>query len=49
MFIIEPLHPWWVGTTWEGGTRSTKSFSYSSETNPHFLSVEDLRKLAPES
>ncbi len=49
MYVIEPLHPWWSGTAWQDGKRTTASYSYSSETNPHFLTVEDLKKLAPEA
>jgi UDP-N-acetylglucosamine 4,6-dehydratase len=48
MFVIEPLHPWWTGATWEGGRRRDTSFAYSSDTNPHFLTVAELENLAHE-
>lgn len=45
MFVLEPLHPWWRTPTWEGGRRPAEGFSYSSENNDQWLSVDDIRRL----
>jgi UDP-N-acetylglucosamine 4,6-dehydratase len=48
MFIIEPAHPWWAGHTWSEGKRLPDGFSYSSDTNTEWLSVDDLQKMVEE-
>lgn len=44
MFVIEPTHPWWSSEKWAHGKRPAEGFRYGSDTNPHKLSVEDLRR-----
>lgn len=45
MFVIEPTHPWWSSEEWAHGRRLSEGFKYGSDTNPHKLSVEELRKM----
>jgi UDP-N-acetylglucosamine 4,6-dehydratase len=47
LFVIEPLHPWW-GSHWTGGKRLKEGFSYTSDNNTQWLSVEELKTLAGE-
>jgi len=45
MFIIEPLHPWWVVEKPPGATPLPDGFSFTSDRNERFLTVEELRRL----
>ena len=44
-FIIQPLHPWWK-TGDEAGVQLTDGFSYTSDTNDHWLTIDELRDLS---
>jgi UDP-N-acetylglucosamine 4,6-dehydratase len=48
MFVIKPLHPWWNADNWQEGQRVNEGFRYTSDGNPHWLSVDELRKLLTE-
>jgi UDP-N-acetylglucosamine 4,6-dehydratase/5-epimerase len=48
MYVIEPDHPWWQVENWEGAKPLPDGFRYTSDTNSHWLSVEDLRILVKE-
>lgn len=46
-YIIHPSQPYWsyLGKTRHKGKQCREGFSYSSETNPHQLTVEEIRDL----
>ncbi|MCZ6688362.1 MAG: UDP-N-acetylglucosamine 4,6-dehydratase (inverting) [Planctomycetota bacterium] len=47
-FIIMPTHPWWTRQEEliaEGGKPCEIGFAYTSETNPDWLSIDDIREL----
>jgi len=44
-YVVEPEFPWWDGAHLTDGAVVPLNFSYSSETNPHKLSVTDVREL----
>jgi UDP-N-acetylglucosamine 4,6-dehydratase len=46
MFIIQPSHPWWKTDTWKGARPLPEGFRYASDTNPQWLSREQLGELA---
>lgn len=48
MFVIQPAHPWWTADRWPDGKPLPDGFRYASDSNPKWLSVEDLRRLAEE-
>jgi UDP-N-acetylglucosamine 4,6-dehydratase len=45
MFVILPLHPWWRDEAWAHGERLADGYSYTSDTNGDWLSVEALRAM----
>lgn len=45
MFLIQPLYPWWDAKPWHGGRSLPPDFRYTSDTNPWWLSPEELREL----
>jgi UDP-N-acetylglucosamine 4,6-dehydratase/5-epimerase len=47
-FVIEPEHPWWGAKKWVGGKRLPDGFRYTSDTNNHWLSIEELKKMVGE-
>jgi len=47
-FIIAPTHPWWKGHGEIAGSRMPDGFRYSSDTNPQWLTVNELRNLLGE-
>jgi UDP-N-acetylglucosamine 4,6-dehydratase len=42
-YLIDPEHTYWGGGTLPGGRVVAADFQYSSQTNTHWLSKEDLR------
>ena len=48
MFVIKPLHPWWNADNWNDGQQVNEGFQYTSNGNPHWLSMDELRKLLTE-
>ena len=44
MYVIQPLHPWWQVQNWAGAKPLPDGFHYTSDTNTHWLSVEELRR-----
>jgi UDP-N-acetylglucosamine 4,6-dehydratase len=45
-FVIQPAHPWWRSLkNWSDGTQPPPGFVYASNTNPHWLDADQLRKL----
>lgn len=49
MFVIQPMHPWWSNSQWTDGKSLPDDFRYTSNTNPEWLSVEDLHRLLGET
>lgn len=45
MYVIQPPHPWWQVENWAGGKPLPDGFRYTSDTNPQWLSVDELRAL----
>ncbi|MDA2932868.1 UDP-N-acetylglucosamine 4,6-dehydratase (inverting) [Acidobacteria bacterium AH-259-D05] len=45
MYIIQPPHPWWGKDNWEGAKPLPDGFCFTSDTNSHWLSVEELRRM----
>lgn len=46
VYVVQPLHPWWTTRTGEGQPLP-EGFQYTSDVNPWFLTVDELRaKLA---
>jgi len=43
-FVIQPDFPWWGRENYEGGKHVPEGFRYSSETNPNWMTVEQLRE-----
>ncbi len=43
-YIVEPLHPWWTTNSGEG-KRLPEGFSYSSDTNSHWLTPDEMRSM----
>jgi UDP-N-acetylglucosamine 4,6-dehydratase len=44
-YMIPPQHPWWRSTKWNGGKPLAHGFRFGSDTNSHWLTVEQLRAL----
>jgi UDP-N-acetylglucosamine 4,6-dehydratase len=48
MFVIQPAHPWWKPASWDRGQPLPDSFAYTSDTNQHWLTIEELRQMIEE-
>jgi UDP-N-acetylglucosamine 4,6-dehydratase len=45
MYVIRPNHPWWHSENWLGVKPVSDGFSYTSDTNPLWLTGPDLEEL----
>ena len=45
MFVIQPAHAWWKIENWKDGKPLPDGFTYTSATNPEWLSVDELRRI----
>jgi UDP-N-acetylglucosamine 4,6-dehydratase len=45
MFIIKPAHPWWQIGNWVDGRSLPDGFRYSSNTQPQWLTVNELKQM----
>jgi UDP-N-acetylglucosamine 4,6-dehydratase len=45
MFVIKPLHPWFSADFWPEGKALPDGYSYTSDNNTEWLSVDDLKQL----
>ena len=45
MYVIQPVHPWWRVENWSGAKPLPDGFRYTSDTNTHWLTVKELRRL----
>jgi len=46
MYVVEPMFPWWGGEKWQNGRRVSPEFRYTSDNNSHWLSAEELGRMA---
>jgi UDP-N-acetylglucosamine 4,6-dehydratase len=46
-YLIQPTHSWWEVANLKGAKPVPAGFRYTSDTNPRWLSVEELRSLVP--
>jgi UDP-N-acetylglucosamine 4,6-dehydratase len=42
MYVIQPQHSWWLKDNWKNSRTVTDGHRYASDTNPHWLSTEQL-------
>jgi UDP-N-acetylglucosamine 4,6-dehydratase len=47
--VLQPYSPRWVEDGWKGGTRLADGYRYGSDTNPQWLDISALRRLASET
>jgi len=45
MFVIKPAHPWWQGGNWVEGKPLPEGFRFASNSNPHWLTVNELKNM----
>ena len=45
MYIVQPSHPWWKRTNWVQGRELPEGFRYTSDSNEHWLTNEQLQEL----
>jgi UDP-N-acetylglucosamine 4,6-dehydratase/5-epimerase len=45
MFVVQPAHSWWRKENWEQAKALPEGFRYASDTNPQWLTAEDLYDL----
>ncbi len=45
MYVIQPAHSWWKAENWKGGKALADGFRYSSDSNPQWLTAEELQEL----
>jgi UDP-N-acetylglucosamine 4,6-dehydratase len=45
MFVVQPAHSWWSKENWEQGEALPEGFRYASDTNPQWMTAEDLYAL----
>jgi UDP-N-acetylglucosamine 4,6-dehydratase len=48
MYLIQPIHPWWQQSTYEGVRPMDEGAKFSSETNTWWLSPDELRQMIEE-
>src|SRR5580704_17938144 len=45
MYVMQPAHSWWKAENWKEGKALSDGFRYSSDSNPQWLTAEDLQEL----
>ena len=45
MYVIQPSHPWWKAENWVDARALPDGFRYVSDTNPDWLTSEQLQEL----
>ncbi len=45
MFVIQPAHSWWKKENWRAGVPLPEGFRYASDTNPKWMTPEDLYRM----
>jgi UDP-N-acetylglucosamine 4,6-dehydratase/5-epimerase len=49
MYVIQPAHPWWREVNWKQARALPDGFRYTSDTNPRWLTSEELYELLGET
>jgi UDP-N-acetylglucosamine 4,6-dehydratase len=44
-YVLQPHFAWWDRNNWKSGVPCGEDFEYSSNTNPHWLSKQDMRDI----
>lgn len=47
-YVIQPDFPWWEETNWRAGRPCAEGFQYSSDTNSHWLTRDEMRGIITE-
>jgi UDP-N-acetylglucosamine 4,6-dehydratase len=45
MFVIQPNHTWWKSENWQGGRPLPDGYRYTSDSNPEWLTQQQLHQL----
>jgi len=45
MYVIQPGHSWWSEENWKTGRKLSDGFRYSSDSNPRWMTAEELQEL----
>jgi len=45
MYVIQPAHSWWRKENWKSARALPDGFRYASDTNPRWLTAEELQEL----
>jgi len=45
MYVIQPAHSWWSKENWQDARPLADGFRYASDSNPMWLTIEDLHEL----
>ena len=48
MYVIRPEHPWWHSDVWNSHPSLPEGFTYASDTNDKWLSIDDLKSWVAE-
>lgn len=48
MFVVQPLHPWWLTERWSGARALADGFRYASDINPQRLTADQLSDMVKE-
>jgi UDP-N-acetylglucosamine 4,6-dehydratase len=48
MFVIRPAFRWWANGNWVAGRALPEGFKYTSDNNPIWLSLDEIREMAEE-
>jgi UDP-N-acetylglucosamine 4,6-dehydratase len=46
-YVIQPAHPWWKKENWHHAKTLPEGFRYSSDSNPKWLTSQELQELVP--
>ena len=49
MYVIQPAHSWWRTENWKDARPLPEGFRYTSDSNPRWLTAEELHELVGES
>jgi UDP-N-acetylglucosamine 4,6-dehydratase len=45
MYVIQPGHSWWSAENWKEGRALSEGFRYASDSNPQWMTAEELQAL----
>ena len=49
MYVIQPTHPWWRVENWAGARPLPEGFRFTSDTNTHWLTIDELKRMIAHS